>query len=97
MIDVTCSVLETPSERSSSAPLDLQDHGPTHRQNDPAPQSVLQRVIKEAAVQGQETATRDLSVCLPFPKPVATLLFCGLAWVTATQGGQGSTCMDAEG
>lgn len=68
-----------------------------YRQNDPAPQSILQHGIKEAAVQGRGTAMRDLSVCLLFPKPVATLLFCGLAWVTATQGSEGSTCMDAEG
>lgn len=49
-------VLEAPSKRSSSAPPELQHHS-LEEQNDPAPQSVLQHVIKGAAVQGKERSS----------------------------------------
>lgn len=85
--DATRSVLETPPERGSPAPLQLQDRSA-------APQPGLQRVVK-AAAEGTERAMRDLSVWLPFPQLVATSVFWGVARVTAPQGGQGSTCVDA--
>lgn len=40
---------------------------------------------------------RELSVCLPFLKPMAAWFYYGLVWDTATQGDQGGTCMDVKG